>query len=181
MFNNFEKHFNLNMDYYIEESTDPLTIFQSKYQGMSLGDGMYRVFMKDDSVKWIDIIKEGYPEFEGDFQPFAYDWLGRCFAMDLRPGSRGKIVMFEIRTGEVLEIPSDMIEFHEKQIPLSHHDCLASEFLGEWREANSEALRPNQCIGYKTPLFLGGADTIYNLEISDIEMYWYTCSMMKNQ
>jgi len=33
-------------------------------------------------------------------------------------------------------------------------------------------LRLDQCVGYITPLFLGGQDEFENFEISDLEVYW---------
>lgn len=181
MFIEFDKYFNVNIENNIRESKDALTTFRSKYQGMSFGDGIYRVFRGDAIEKWEEIISEGYPDFKSNFEPFAYDWLGRCFAVDLRKDSQGQILMFEIGTADVLHIPCNFTEFHEEEIPLSHDACLASNFFNEWRDANGVSLQPDQCVGYKIPLFLGGIDTVDNLEVSDMEVYWYICSAAKNK
>jgi hypothetical protein len=37
---------------------------------------------------------------------------------------------------------------------------------------HGSALGFNECVGYRTPLFLGGSDDVANLEISDIDVYW---------
>jgi Domain of unknown function (DUF1851) len=29
-----------------------------------------------------------------------------------------------------------------------------------------------QCVGYQVPLFLGGKDSLENLEITDLDVYW---------
>ncbi len=30
----------------------------------------------------------------------------------------------------------------------------------------------DECVGYQTPLFLGGVDATTNLEICDVDVYW---------
>lgn len=181
MFDNFENFFNLSVKDNRDVTTDEISVFRKKYHGMSFGNGIYRVFNDNDIEKWKKIITEGYPDFENCFEPFAYDWLGRCFAIDLRNDAKDKILMFEIGTADVLEIPCSFIGFHEEEIPLYPDACLASNFFNEWREENGIDLRPDKCAGYKIPLFLGGNDTAENLEISDMEVYWYICSSAKNK
>lgn len=181
MFVNFENHYNLKIEDDRSSTADVMSMFRRKYHGMSFGNGIYRVFNDNDIEKWRKIITKGYPDFENCFEPFAYDWLGRCFAVDLRNDKKDKILMFEIGTADVLEIPCSFIDFHEEEIPLYHDSCLASNFFNEWKENNSDELQHDKCAGYKIPLFLGGNDTIDNLEISDMEVYWYICTSAKNK
>lgn len=181
MFVNFESHFDIKIRDGEKSKSDEIAFFRSKYQGMSFGNGVYRVFDDTSVDKWKRIITEGYPDFENCFEPFAYDWLGRCFAVDLRNGTKGNVLMFEIGTADVLEIPCNFVSFHEEEIPLYHDACLASSFFNEWRYQNNNDLQMDKCVGYKIPLFLGGIDTVDNLEISDMEVYWYICSAAKNK
>ncbi len=148
---------------------------------MSFGNGVYRVFDDTNIDKWKRIITEGYPDFENCFEPFAYDWLGNCFALDLRSRTKGNVLMFEIGTADVLEIPCNFMNFHEEEIPLYHDACLASSFFNNWRINNKNDLQKDKCVGYKIPLFLGGTDTVDNLEINDMEVYWYICTAVKNK
>lgn len=51
--------------------------------------------------------------------------------------------------------------------------------LENWNDwLASGGLHPTygQCIGYKVPLFLGGKDDVSNLELSDLDVYWYAIS-----
>jgi Domain of unknown function (DUF1851) len=52
--------------------------------------------------------------------------------------------------------------------------ALAASFFASWARANPELLPLGamQCAGYKVPLFLGGKDSVDNLEIVDLEVYW---------
>lgn len=165
-----------------DQSTNgTLAVFREKYNGMSLGNGILRIFRDEDIEKWRRIITETYPEFVFCTEPFAFDWLGRCFAIDLRNGSRGNILLIEMGTADVLEIPSSFLDFLEEGLPLNHEACLASSFFDEWKKSNRDDLQYDKCAGYKIPLFLGGSDTIENLELSDMEVYWYVCAAAQNR
>jgi hypothetical protein len=37
----------------------------------------------------------------------------------------------------------------------------------------------DQCVGYDVPLFLGGADTIENLHVEDIDVYWSLTAQLR--
>jgi len=181
MYEKFEDYFKIEIKNNENSNFDEITYFKQKYQGMTFGNGLYRVFNKAAIDKWKQIITEGYPGFENYFEPFAYDWLGRCFAVDIRNGKMGNVLMFEIGTADVLEIPCNFMSFHEEEIPHYHDSCLASSFFNEWRIYNTDDLQNDKCVGYKIPLFLGGTDTVDNLEVSDMEVYWNVCSYYKNR
>ncbi|WP_419465904.1 T6SS immunity protein Tdi1 domain-containing protein [Bacillus spongiae] len=42
-------------------------------------------------------------------------------------------------------------------------------------------LQPDECIGYKVLLFLGGEDTEFNLEKREMVVYWNLCSQIIRQ
>jgi hypothetical protein len=37
------------------------------------------------------------------------------------------------------------------------------------------------CVGYKVPLFLGGADGLANLEVIDLSVYVEICGQLRNK
>ena len=45
--------------------------------------------------------------------------------------------------------------------------CFGMDWLG--RQFSPD---PARCVGYKVPLFLGGADDIGDLELADLDVYW---------
>lgn len=154
--------------------------FMSSLEGKSLNKGLYRLHKVDNIKKWNSIIIQAFPEFKGRITCFSFDWLGRQFALDSGRIENGQpqILMFEPGTSEVLEIPCDFIQFHEEEIPNYHEACLASEFFLQWISKNPNGIKDNECVGYKVMLFLGGEDTIENLEKSDLEVYWEICSQL---
>lgn len=173
MFVEFGAYFHISIAENVTNAKD----FLNKYQGHSFGKGMYRLFRSEDVGKWAMIIDNAYPQFKKCFTLFAFDWLGRCFAIDLRKTAHyGKVLMFEIGTADTLEIPSNFIDFHNTEIPMYHDACLASSFFLEWKKDNCDELLHDECVGYKIPLFLGGNDNLKNLEKIDMEVYWHVLS-----
>ncbi|MBC7765263.1 MAG: DUF1851 domain-containing protein [Hyphomonadaceae bacterium] len=163
-----------------KNSTDGNKELFKAFGGQSFNDGLYRIHDIDHIERWNSTITEAFPEFKGRISCFGYDWLGRQFALDNKRIEHGQqqILMFEPGTAEVLEIPCDIIQFHNEEIPIYHDACLASTFFKEWLSKNSNKLDINECIGYKTMLFLGGLDSIQNLEKSDMDVYWGICGQL---
>ncbi|MBC8060375.1 MAG: DUF1851 domain-containing protein [Clostridiaceae bacterium] len=191
MFKEFCKYFNISEidenEYqlsdklkYVEKTVLGFNDLLNNYQGNLFGKGLYRLHKDDNIKKWNEIVLEAFPEFKGRIQCFGCDWLGRQFSLDKSRIVDGipQIIMFEPDTGEVLEIPCNFIQFHNDEIPNYHDACLASEFFNNWMSMNKTMLTEQECVGYKVLLFLGGNDTVENLEISDMEVYWSICGQL---
>lgn len=146
----------------------------TSHGGNSFNQGLYRIISFGDVAYWSNLVLSAFPSFSGRVTCFGVDWLGRVFGTDsarledMRPG----VVMLEPGTGEALEIPCNIESFHENELIQYQEAALAVGFYRQWR-ARGGALPDNtQCIGYKKPLFLGGSDTVDNLELSDLDVYW---------
>ncbi|MBB6580631.1 T6SS immunity protein Tdi1 domain-containing protein [Ralstonia solanacearum] len=148
--------------------------FLGRSGGMSFNNGLYRTLEVGNVGTWNAAITSAYSEFNDHINCFGFDWLGRIFALDsLRlvknhPG----VVMFEPGTGEVLEIPCNLESFHEDELINYRDSALAENFYLQWLNAGGDRPSYTQCVGYKRPLFLGGVDTIDNLELTDLDVYW---------
>ena len=138
-------------------------------------NGMYRAFTIENIQKWNSIVEEAFPGYQGRITVFAYDWLGRVFAINRQTNT---VLLFEPGTGEVLDIPVGIEAFHNEEIAEYNEDRLASGFFDEWFENSKYILKPSECVGYKVPLFLNGEDNISNLEVSDMEVYWGIMAQM---
>jgi len=163
------------------ESKYGIKEFLDCFGGRGFNRGIYRTHKISDISKWNFILGEAFPEFKDGFICFGYDWLGRHFALDLkREVSRELLIlMFEPGTGEVLEIPVSLHQFHEIEVVDFQNESLAVDFFKLWIERqNGKTLSHGECAGYKVPLFLGGKDEISNLEIMDMEVYWNICSQL---
>lgn len=183
MFSKFEKFFNVENVNGVSDGKkrDILSLFRELYGGRSFGRGMYRVFSSENIDRWTKIVREAYSDYKKDYELFAYDWLGRCFAIINKDSEEENVIMFEIGTGDILIIPCNFVEFHNSEIPENASECLAKEYFEEWEETATCELAIDQCVGYKVPLYLGGEDDIPNLEISDMEVYWGLLGQIRNK
>ena len=178
MFRDFLSYFNENVE--MSGSSDPYREFILQLGGKSFGSGLFFSLSKENLKTWTENVSEAFPKFDGKVLPFGYDWLGRCFGIDLREGSYGKVMMFEIGTLDVLEIPCSFLELLNKEIPQYSDACLAENYYKQWRECSGKIIKYGRCAGYKIPLFLGGEDAIGNLEDSDLDVYWSVLTQVKN-
>lgn len=154
-----------------------------QFGGNSFGEGLYRVVHPADLPRWDERIGLAFPEFEGKFVCFGFDWLGSTFAVDLRRTQQGQpaVIMFEPGTGDALEIPANLISFHESGLMEFGEAALAISFYESWRAAGGAVPAYQECVGYKRPLFLGGADSVDNLNLADLDVYWHLTGQMIRQ
>lgn len=156
-------------------ATPALTEFFGEFGGGSFGGGLYRVVRPSDANIWDERVQLAFPEFAGHVTCFGFDWLGRVFSVDSRRTEEGRsgVLMLEPGTGEALEVPANLITFHSSELIEFGEAALAISFYDKWRAAGGAAPAYDQCVGYKRPLFLGGADEVENLELSDLDVYWH--------
>ena len=80
--------------------------------------------------------------------------------------------MLEPGTGEVLEIPVSVADFHATELVEQAEAAAAVSFYRLWLSSGGKEPRYDQCVGYKRPLYLGGIDDLSNLEMCDFDVYW---------
>ena len=142
--------------------------------GCSFESGLYRVFGVEEVAGRTELAAAAFPEFAGRIQCFGMDWLGRQFATDSARGSKAdpEVLLLEPGTGEALEIPVSLSKFHDEELVDYSDAVLAVESFQDWLNRAGRAPSMDECVGYRTPLYLGGADDITNLEIYDVDVYW---------
>ncbi len=151
--------------------------------GKTFNEGLYRVLLPSEIEQATNAARLAFPELAERITVFGYDWLGRKFAVDTGRLSKGveQVLMLEVGAGEAMQIPADPIAFHNNELVEFPDDALAKPFFEEWKMIGKKSLCHDQCVGYKIPLFLGGADEISNLEISDLSIYWHVCGQLRNK
>jgi hypothetical protein len=158
-----------------------LNEFLVKYSGCSFNEGLYRIHQIEQIRSWNQIVDKAFPDLNSQFFCFAFDWLGRQFAIDLRTKTDSKILLLEPGTGESLEIPKSFTDFHNIELIENPQAALALDFYKKWFQKCGKPLSHDKCVGYKKPLYLGGIDDLDNLEITDMEVYWDINSQLLNQ
>jgi hypothetical protein len=150
--------------------------------GQSFNEGLYRIHSERSAQDANALVLAAFPEFAKRFSCFGYDWLGRQFAIDAGRGDRQNplVMMLEPGTGQALEIPFTFSEFHDSLVDLKE-EALAESFFAKWRMSGGEPPAIDQCVGYIVPLFLGGQDTVENLELTDLDVYWTLVGQLRRQ
>jgi hypothetical protein len=151
--------------------------------GKTFNGGLYRVLRADQVSEITKSAEQVFPEFSGRIVVFGYDWLGRYFAIDLKQleGEKPQILMLETGVGEVMNIPVSILDFHNVEMVDHMNDALSSNFYEKWKKENPLPIPFDKCIGYKIPLFLGGADEILNLEVIDLSVYSEICGQLRSK
>jgi hypothetical protein len=151
--------------------------------GCSFDAGLYRVFPVAEVAGRTALAVEAFPEFAGRIQCFGMDWLGRQFATDSARGSKNdpELLLLEPGTGGALEIPVALSKFHDEELVDYADAALAVDFYREWLAGGGSAPAMNECVSYRTPLFLGGVDDTTNLEICDVDVYWTLSAQILSQ
>jgi hypothetical protein len=137
-------------------------------------NGAYRPHRTEDVDRFTTLAAEAFPNFADRIQCFGADWLGRQFALDQGRMLNGEpqLLMLEPGTGEALEIPVGYDDFHNHELIEEADAAVAYSFFKNWLAAGGEVPGYDQCVGYKVPLYLGGADDTSNLAINDFDVYW---------
>jgi hypothetical protein len=70
------------------------------------------------------------------------------------PEADATTLMFEPGTGEVLDIPVPFQLIHDGEFVDYAEAALAQQFFARYLAAGGDAPSEDQCVGYKTPLFI---------------------------
>lgn len=152
------------------------------FGGTSVNGGLYRFVLPGDvGAVWRDRIAIAFPEFRECATCFGFDWLGRAFALDSSRTENGRaaVLMFDVGAGEALEIPANLKSFHDTELVEYTDVALAENFHREWLRSGGAEPGFDQCVGYRKPLFLGGADELDNLELCDLDVYWHVTGQLR--
>jgi hypothetical protein len=138
--------------------------------GCSFGDGVFRVFTEDQARRAQSLANEMFPEWAPGIRPFAQDWMGRLHALDLRRNAM--LVLLDPGSGDVYDLDGTISELLDQRM-VDHADTfLAHDLFRAWRAVHPERTPTGMCVGFETPLFLGGTATVDNLELVDETVYW---------
>lgn len=147
----------------------------AKWAGTAFASGLYRVHDARSAEDAASLVAEFFTDGTHRYQPFAFDWLGRQFAFDTEqaPWDGQGVFLLEPGSAMVLSIPVNFVDLHDEELVDEQEAALAVSYFDEWRSASAvEEVGLLDCVGYRVPLFLGGADTVDNMSLVDWRVYW---------
>src|SRR5689334_24294074 len=109
------------------------------------------------------MVREMFPDLE-DVSFTAVDWMGRHYLE-----TNGMVVVFDPGTAEALGYDYPTLE---EALAAAPDELLRTDLFAEWQARNPPPPGEGQCVRYRLPLFLGGADSVENLEAVNLEVYW---------
>lgn len=156
----------------VDGAADPYDAFIDGLGGRSFGEGVFKSFGRSDLEKWHRLVSGCFTKLRGEFDLVGYDWMGRCFAVDRREGEgEGLVVLLDIATIDIYYIERDLVSFLNETISSQSEASLEVSRYQAWLKSRGP-VGPMECAGYRIPLFLGGEDSLDNMEVSDMEVYW---------
>ena len=165
------------------QRTRGYTELAERFAGVTFDEGLYRIFDAVAAAKATDLARAVYPGGAERLYPFAMDWLGRMFALDADRvvDQEPHIMLLEIGTGHALEVPYSLVAFHDELLADDPEPAVAAAAWGAWSERHPDTvpLPATKCVGYELPLFVGGQDSLDNMEVSDWEVYWVVVGQLK--
>jgi hypothetical protein len=144
-----------------------------KLGGKTFNHGIFRFYRGDQIKGWTELISNIFVAVQGQGIAFGCDWLGRQFILDNSEPVAGNPTVVCLEPGVPDSFCTDLpiVEFHNRVLVEKGEAALAKTLYQEWRKHNRVDIPPAQCVGYRVPLFLGGEDTLMNLEMIDMEVY----------
>jgi hypothetical protein len=154
--------------------------FAARYAGCTFNSGLYRFHDAKSGPAGMMLLRTAFPEVPGSAVPFAFDWVGDQFLVDANRllGDQPQVFLAELGTGKVLALPHTFADFHEK-LPEVAESALGESFFLSWQERYPEPISFDSCASYKKPLFVGGSDSLDNLELSSFEVYWHLIGQLR--
>jgi hypothetical protein len=153
----------------------PLRSFFARYSGQSFNKGLYRVIGPSTMDDAADFVSVAFPRVRERAKCFAYDWMGRIFALDAARSRDGEpqMIVFEPDYGHAFEASCNLAEFHDIELPTYPNEILAAKRHAEWLGKGGAVPRPNQGVCFNVPLYLGGRNTVDEMTMYNIDVQWH--------
>jgi hypothetical protein len=147
------------------------TAFVARYARSSVASGLLRFFLPQTDPSLIGWnARDGWHSDWPSVQPaiaFASDWMGRLFL--LLPKSRRRdgepsVGILTTSTGELIVLEDSFATLLGEFLPSEWAEALELDRAKEWQAAGNALPDFAHCVAPKTPLILGGAEEIVDLE-----------------
>jgi hypothetical protein len=87
--------------------------------------------------------------------------------------------LIEPGSGDVFEIDESFADYFNVDVVDDPDTFLAADLFQDWQSAGGRLPGDGECVGFKVPLFLGGAGAASNLELTDLGVYWSFAAQLR--
>jgi hypothetical protein len=157
------------------QSVPAFTAFINRSAHSSFNSGLFRVRRAEHLLGWNQTNgwRSDWPQC-ARLIVFASDWRGRLFGFDLhRKSDAGPpIAMLDAGgAGQLFEMDASFLSFINVELTEYADDVVDAAAYRNWLSVGHAPVRENECVGYQEPLFLGGADDVPNMQVTDLDVY----------
>jgi Domain of unknown function (DUF1851) len=142
-------------------------------------NGLYTIVNRAEGGTLTKLTESVFPAVVDKITVFAVDWMGRLFATDKsEPDSSGAatITCFDFAEPSSFSTDANFDDFHNSTAIDMMSELFNLEQFEQWTSEHQPPTDGVSCVGYKTPLFLGGEDDQENMEMTDRSVYLHMLS-----
>jgi type VI secretion system (T6SS) immunity protein Tdi1 len=89
------------------------------------------------------------------------------------------LLLIEPGSGDAFEIDESFVDYFNVNVVDDPDTFLATDLFQDWQSAGGRPPGNGECVGFKVPLFLGGAGAASNLELTDLGVYWSFAAQLR--
>ena len=90
----------------------------------------------------------------------------------MRSTHPAEVLLADPSTAAFYVAPITLRDFFAEDLGLLRRDCLHLDLYGEWLAQGRQPPDRNTCIAPRQPEFQSGTNTVENLELIDLDVYW---------
>lgn len=140
--------------------------------GRVYNHGLFRFLGADASARAAEHLRVAFGANTADTVPVLVDWLGRYAVHEVVAGLP-RLVSYDVTRDEREDLAGFQDGLQRILLTPVPRDLFDEAGYQEAREAlGLRRLEEGRCVGVKVPPFLGGSETVQNLEHDSLEVHW---------
>jgi hypothetical protein len=156
----------------------PSSFADAGYCGRSFNSGMLRFHDSNTGPNYRELCFEAFPEIRSidpDADVLAFDWNGKQYLTTKVSGQSDiMILVANLNAAQVYQLAT-VQEFAAVLKMPNVGEYFDMPLFDQWRasvNATNSQLAFTDCVDYEMPLYLGGNDSVDNLQLSDLDVSW---------
>lgn len=157
--------------------------FAKEHAGGTFNGGLYRFYDSAEMPLMQALAETAFKNIGCDFRVFASDWLGRQYALNFTHENFNEpsLLILDVSVEKPLFLKDTFENFHNKDLKENASLFLEVNLYKSWVTLHDD--KPLQsvfnCVGLKSPFFLGGVRDLENLNLTDFEAYWTNITKLR--